>query len=262
MIQDDKEQNIRCRKVFNWIGAVLLVLMATITNGYADEPTEVLMITGGEWHDYDEQKHILEEGITERINDISFTIDHEAGEDTEGFIERHEDTRWAREFDLVLYNMCFADNRDVEWSQRIVNAHVDHNVPAVVLHCAMHSYNHHDDDDTWRRFIGLKSPHHQSHMPFTVEVLESDHPALQGFPEEWETPAGELYNIDEMYDTATPLAHAYGEDTDEYQVNIWVNNYEGVRVFGTTIGHHNETMEHENYLNLVSNGLLWALGEL
>ena len=43
---------------------------------------------------------------------------------------------------------------------------------------------------------------------------------------------------------------------------IWTHLYRGVRVFGTTIGHHNETMEGEVFLDTVSRGLLWAVGRL
>jgi type 1 glutamine amidotransferase len=35
-----------------------------------------------------------------------------------------------------------------------------------------------------------------------------------------------------------------------------------MRVFGTTIGHHNETMSQETYLDLVTRGLLWACRKL
>jgi len=34
------------------------------------------------------------------------------------------------------------------------------------------------------------------------------------------------------------------------------------RVFGTTLGHHNETMIEPVYLDLVARGLLWATGHL
>ena len=34
------------------------------------------------------------------------------------------------------------------------------------------------------------------------------------------------------------------------------------RVFGTTVGHHNETIAENTYLDLVSRGLLWAAGKL
>lgn len=227
----------------------------------APEALQVLMITGGGWHDYEAQQYSLRDGLSERVQ-IEITIDHEAGKNSGHKISRHENNDWSQEFDLVLYNMCFADIRDVDWSKRIVQAHVDQQVPAVVLHCALHSYNYHRDDDTWQRFAGVKSNRHQSHKPFTVEVLNQDHPVMARFPAEWRTPAGELYHIEEVFDTATPLAHAYGEDRGRHEVNIWVNEYQGVRVFGTTIGHHNVTMSHPTYLDLVASGLLWAADKL
>ena len=39
----------------------------------------------------------------------------------------------------------------------------------------------------------------------------------------------------------------------------WVNEWGKGRVFGTTMGHHNETMADENYLKLVANGIRWAV---
>ena len=39
-------------------------------------------------------------------------------------------------------------------------------------------------------------------------------------------------------------------------------NTEKARVFGTTIGHHNKTMESETYISYLTRGLLWACGKL
>ncbi|MEM7391555.1 MAG: hypothetical protein AAF492_04335, partial [Verrucomicrobiota bacterium] len=43
---------------------------------------------------------------------------------------------------------------------------------------------------------------------------------------------------------------------------VWVNTYEKSKVFATTLGHHNVTMEATEYLDLVARGLLWACGKL
>jgi len=256
----------RNRVILRTMGVVTAALALTVTGTvYADEdgePLEVLMITGGGWHDFEAQKDILSEGISERAN-VEFTIDDEAGDDSGARISRHEDTAWAEEgFDAVLYNMSI-HSEDDEWVGRIVDAHVEHEIPAVFIHGATHSYRQGNPEETgWYELIGVRSPHHEAHRPFTVEALDEDHPVMADFDTPWETPEGELYVIEEVYPTATPLAHAYGEDTEEYHVTIWVNEYEGVPVFGTTIGHHNVTMETDNYLNLVTSGLLWAVGEL
>jgi len=46
-------------------------------------------------------------------------------------------------------------------------------------------------------------------------------------------------------------------------VTIWVNEYgpNKTRVFGTTIGHHNETMLQDEYMEMFTRGLLWAVGK-
>ena len=43
---------------------------------------------------------------------------------------------------------------------------------------------------------------------------------------------------------------------------IWTNEYKGVKVFATTLGHHNETMQASEWLETVSRGALWTLGLL
>ena len=43
---------------------------------------------------------------------------------------------------------------------------------------------------------------------------------------------------------------------------VWVNQYGKGKVFGTTLGHHNETMQAKEYLDMVSNGILWATDRL
>ncbi|NIP94151.1 MAG: ThuA domain-containing protein, partial [Akkermansiaceae bacterium] len=89
------------------------------------------------------------------------------------------------------------------------------------------------------------------------------HPVMKGFPAEWKSPKGELYRIEKVWDTATPLAEGTSFPTEKH-ICVWVNEYgpKKSRVFGTTIGHHNETMAENTYLDLVTRGLLWASGKL
>ena len=64
------------------------------------------------------------------------------------------------------------------------------------------------------------------------------------------------------WDTATPLATGHGPDTKGTNPVIWTNQYGKARVFGTTLGHGNDTMQSPEYLDLVTRGLLWAVGKL
>jgi type 1 glutamine amidotransferase len=73
----------------------------------------------------------------------------------------------------------------------------------------------------------------------------------------------ELYVIEKLWPNATALATAVSpEDRAEYPL-VWTNLYNGkTRVFSTTVGHNNETVNDDRYLEFVTRGLLWAAGKL
>ena len=229
------------------------------------DPLEVLMITGGgPFHDYYTQKRQLEEGLTDRIGNIVFTIDHNEGESKQDMAFKHEtllNDEWAQQFDLVLYNNCNLDMGDAEHVEQIMNAHAEHQVPAVLLHCPMHL--HRTTTTAWYDFTGAVSYHHEVvRVPFTIEVLEPNHPIMVNFPGTWRTPEGELYMPFELKDTTIPLARAYSVEAAEFFPIAWTHEYEGVRVFASTLGHHTPTMGADVNLNMVAAGLLWAAGKL
>ena len=85
---------------------------------------------------------------------------------------------------------------------------------------------------------------------------------MQGFPAGWANPAGELYWIEKVWDTAHPLASAKNREKGNEEVCVWTNQFEKARVFGTTLGHHNETVSSPEFLNLLTRGVLWAAGKL
>jgi hypothetical protein len=66
----------------------------------------------------------------------------------------------------------------------------------------------------------------------------------------------------ELKEKATPLARAYSVEGAEFFPVAWTHEYKGVRVFASTLGHHNPTMGSDVNLNLVAAGLLWAAGKL
>ncbi|MEZ6066842.1 MAG: hypothetical protein R3B90_14315 [Planctomycetaceae bacterium] len=43
---------------------------------------------------------------------------------------------------------------------------------------------------------------------------------------------------------------------------IWINHHGGTPTFGISLGHHNETMNTEEWLGVTSRGILWACGKL
>ena len=247
-----------------WVTVAFSVHHDPATAQNAD-PLKVLMIIGGgPFHDYYTQKRQLEEGLRDRIGNIRFTIDHNEGEGKQDMAFKFEsqlNDEWARRYDLVLYNNCNLDMGDAEHVKRIMNAHAEHQVPAVFLHCPMHL--HRTTTPDWYDITGAVSYQHEVvRVPFTVETFEPDHPIMANFPGTWRTPEGELYMPIELKDKATPLARAYSVEGGEFFPVAWTHDYQGTRVFSSTLGHHNSTMGADVNQNLVAAGLLWAAGKL
>lgn len=222
------------------------------------KPLRVLHLTGGCCHDYEQQKVILSNGISQRAN-ATFTVIHEGGKGSTHQYEALKKDGWEKDYDAVLYNICFAKEADVKYIESITNTHKA-GLPAVALHCTMHSHHWAAKTDTWEEFLGVYSRNHGPKASVTVTATKKDHPVMKGFPDSWKTPQGELYNVGKVFDTATVLAE--GDNGKTKQVCVWVNDFGGTRVFGTTIGHHNETMSENTYLDLVARGLLWTTKNL
>ena len=227
-------------------------------------PIRALMLTGGCCHDYEKQKVILSTGISERAN-VDWKIVHEGGSGHDHQFELLKKDGWWNAYDVVLYNICFArvsGDGGKKYVEDIVNAHKKHGVPAVALHCTFHSHHWRVDTDAWEELLGVTSPRHGKKSPIDVTAIEADHPVMKGFPEKWTTPQGELYHCEKTWDSATALAKGTIDGGEKFHDCIWVNKAGKARVFGTTIGHHNETMMDPVYLDLVTRGLLWSTGNL
>ncbi len=221
----------------------------------ADRPIHALLVTGGCCHDYNRQKEILTKGISARAN-VRWTVVQQGGQTTDAAIPLYNDPNWADGFDIVVHNECFADVKDPAFIDRILSAH-QKGTPAILIHCAMHCYR--IGDDRWFRFVGLQSPGHGPHYPFQADNVKPDHPIMEGMGDSFQVAQGELYHTIKIFDTATPLAQAKRKSDQQPQVCIWTNDYQGTRVFGTTIGHYNQTMADPKYLDMMTRGLLWAV---
>ena len=222
------------------------------------KPIHALMVCGGCCHDYENQKRILSEGITKRAN-VEWTIVQE-GTDREHRVSIYEKPDWAKGYDVVLHNECFGYVNDDKFVEGIAHPHFE-GLPAVVLHCSTHSYRQATTDE-WRKLIGQSSFSHEKGRDLEVKNINPQHPVMLGFPAEWHDPVDELYKNEKLWPDFVPLAQAYGIDTKKDHACIWVNTYGKCKVFGTTLGHSNETMQSEVYLDLVTRGLLWACDKL
>jgi len=258
-ISKGKSVNIERR---SWkVGILTLIICCLSACGYAAESLRALMITGGCCHDYEAQKKILSEGISARAN-VTWTIIHEGANDSRDTkFSIYNKPDWTKGFDVIVHNECSGFVTNVDWVEHIAKGHFD-GVPAVVIHCSIHSYRNSTTDE-WRKGLGVSSYRHQAKRPFEVVTVKPEHPVMKGWSIKWQDDPDELYEIKKVWEHCTPLAEALTpkNESDRHPC-IWVNTYGKVRVFGTTLGHGNETMQRPEYLDLVTRGLLWACDKL
>jgi type 1 glutamine amidotransferase len=241
--------------------AVLLGLAFAETPKSPAQPLRVLMVTGGCCHDYENQKMILADGLSARAN-VEFEIVHEEGpdgkKDKTHRISIYEKADWAKGYDLVLHNECFGGITDSAFVEGIAKPHFE-GVPAVMLHCSAHSYRAADTDE-WRKCLGMKSMSHEKNRDLLVKNIAPEHPVMKGFPMEWLDKADELYKNEHLYENFTPLAKAFGEDTQKDHVLVWTNEYGKGKVFYTSLGHGREAWVNPAFQRLAVRGLYWAVG--
>jgi type 1 glutamine amidotransferase len=230
--------------------------------GLADAPRPIraLYVTGGGFHEFVKQEGILPPALSKRAR-IDWTIDHTAGTSTEVLIERHKNTDWTKDFDVVLYNMSFSFVVDVPWIERLAHAHRDSGVGAVILHGAVHSYRR-SESKAWGELMGAFSMRHDAQRPLTVEIVAPNHPIMRGMPNPWQTSKEELYELERVWPSMTPLAEAHSVESNKRYPLIWANTSGKARVFVTSLGHNTEIIENPVYLDLVARGLLWTVGHL
>ncbi len=237
-----------------------LFILLWMPSGADDETIEALYVTGGGWHDYETQKEIIPPGLEERL-DISVEINHvEGGKQAPEKHPAYRDENWAKGYDVIVHNMCNASNLDdSDFVKKVVRPHAE-GKPGVFIHCAMHNFRR-DSSRRWQKMLGLTTYSHEKKHPITVTVRKPEHPIMRNVPENWTTPKGELYRDKSVSEDTTVLATGVAGEEEKRPV-VWTHTYKKGRIFATTIGHHNETVRTDEFLNLISRGLLWATEEL
>ncbi len=258
-------------RAWSSICVIVLVSVLAITSAAERSPQtgapagapraiRALYVTGGGFHDFVAQERILPPAVAERAK-VEWTIDHTAGTSTEVLIDRHKNTAWTKDFDVVLYNMSFSHVVDVDWIERLAGAHRDSGVGAVILHGAVHSYRR-SESKAWGELMGAFSMRHDSQRPLAVEAVAPDHPILRGLPRKWVTTREELYELERVWPQMTPLAQAHSIESGKSYPLMWTNTHGKARVFVTSLGHNTEMIATPLYLDIVTRGLLWTVRRL
>ena len=261
-----------------------LFALGTVTGLQAAEaakPLKVLLVLGGCCHDYGKQQFLLSEGIAARAN-VEIDIEYSEDKSTKVKFPIYDKADWAKGYDVVIHNECAADVTDKKYLENIFNAHKE-GVPAVALHCAMHSYRSGPyknpmkpdaPEAGWYNILGMQSTGHGPQKPIAITYTDKKHPITVGL-EDWTTTNEELYNnVHGMegnfknWPDAHPLAEGKQDAGDKPGYNhtmvAWTNLYgpKKTKVFGTTIGHNNTTVSDARFLDFVTRGLLWVTDKL
>lgn len=271
------------------IACVALIAACFLSNAAdpstAFKPLKVLLVCGGCCHDYEKQKEILKTGIESRLNAVVDVV-YNPDTSTKATFEIYHSKEWAKGFDVVIHDECSADVADAAYVANILDAHRA-GTPAVNLHCAMHSYrwgnfrepvNAGADNAGWFEFLGMQSTAHGPQEPIRITYTDKESPITRGL-EDWTTIQEELYNNVQVL---TGKSIASGSQltmpkakkdrtlppaTKPVEMNAvvaWTNEYgdKKTRIFSTSLGHNNETVADDRYLDLIARGLLWATGKL
>ena len=264
----------------------ILGCAARVTAADPVQPLRVLLVAGGCCHDYAAQTKILKEGIESRVRshvEVAYSPDTS----TKATFDVYGSPDWDKGYDVILHDECSADVTDRAYVERILAAH-RRGTPAVNIHCAMHSYRWGEfrkavpagaDNGGWFEMIGLQSTGHGPQQPIEVTFTDRSHPIARSLGD-WKTINEELYNNIQLLPTAKVLASGRqlvpptqkkGEPVDPaaqpIEVNaavVWTNAYgpNKTRILSTSLGHNNDTVGDDRYLDLVTRGLLWAAGRL
>ncbi len=249
------------------------------------ETLKVLVVAGGCCHDYETQSKLLKAGIEQRLN-AEVTIEFNPSKKTDATFPIYESKDWAKGYDLVIHDECSASVMDKDYVNRILDAHKG-GVPAINLHCAMHSYrwgnfkepvNLGDDNAGWYEMIGIQSTSHGPKTPIDVTFPDPKNPITKGM-KPWTTINEELYNNVQIFEGTTTVAlgkqmqaprkkelkaNPDAKPKEANAVVVWTNEYgpKKTKIFSTSLGHENDTVADDRYMDLVTRGLLWATGNL
>lgn len=228
------------------------------------KPIKALLISGGNAHDYATQAKLVPDGINARAN-VEWTVVTPGGPGNKQ-IDTYKEPGWAKAYDVVVHNECYAECADKAFVEGLAKAH-EEGVPGVVIHGSLHAYRAADKvTDEWRKFLGVTSTYHEAgNKTLEVKTVKADHPIMKGLPENWKIAKEELYVITKQWPNCVPLAQVTAQDPRDKgkeQPVVWVNTHGKARVFGTSLGHPNDTFKDATYLDILARGLLWACDKL
>ena len=135
---------IRMSKCISLVATALLGGLLLLNPACTPEvkPLRVLLITGGCCHDYTKQKDVLKQGLEARAHVVVDQIHVEIPAGTSATkppLPIYGNPDYAKGYDVVIHDECASDINEPAIIKGVLAPHRA-GIPAVNLHCAMHSY--------------------------------------------------------------------------------------------------------------------------
>ena len=150
-----------------------------VSSAQAEEKSKsirALLVTGGCCHNYKYQSKALIVGVAKEAK-VDWKVVNEGGTGTRAQIALYDNPNWAKDFDVVVHNECFASTADEAYIRKITKVHKA-GVPSVVIHCTMHTYRAAKIDE-WQKFLGVTSRRHDHQSRYPVKKVAPKHPILK-----------------------------------------------------------------------------------
>jgi type 1 glutamine amidotransferase len=218
----------------------------------------VLLLTGGEHHDFAGNAAALLQGLRQGAPDRwAFTALALGSQDPGA------DAARARLDALDLPAACDVVLAYTQGELGLSSAAREHLLAFVRsgggfvgLHCAADS---HPGWTEYDRMLGGRFEHHPPFGPITVHVDAPDHPVTRGLPAEWSLP-DEFYHLTLVDDAMEVLMSGVSPEGGARRPVTWARAYGQGRVVYTILGHGRETHADARFQSLVAQALDWAAG--
>ena len=263
---------------------LLLTMVAFARPASAEKKVLYFTHEPGRWHKYSAQLEIFRQIAKKAKWELTvMSGDHDSQ------ILKLRTPDFGKDFDAIVYNFCFAKSRDLEAQANLVAQTCEHGVPALLIHCAMHSWwpTYRDGKPgaigphykgkakgdpalvaewrkkhgkkpfpAWGDFTGVASGRHGPHQPITLTKVV-DHEATKSFPKEFTTGKTELYNNIYVVDGVVPLIE--GKQGNAKAIVSWLCPQGKSQVLGLTVGHDMGDWATDEYRGLITDGVNYLM---
>ena len=262
-----------------------------VAAGIPNAEKEVLYVTHepGHWHDYTSQKELFlkyskEAGWKTSVITGTHKWEPDMPPLEEDMASKLMERNYAEGYDAVVYNFCLALSKDLELCENIIAQTRDLGVPALLIHCSLHSFwptyrdgpigslgseykgqaqpeaelvsewrmNHPGKAfPAWGDFTGLASAvHGPSTQPIKCVKLFDNHPAVERMTDGFITGGTELYNNFYQSDDVIPLILGiqYIENSQiATAVILWEAPVGNSKLLAFTLGHNLDDWTLEDF---------------